>query len=361
MAVDPPFFLPEAQQAIKVIEAGVIRLEKNIPLPPVGEEDVLVRVHCVALNPFDWKSLDLSPAAGSTHGCDVSGEIVAVGSKCRQDLRVGDRVLGPVKGNFSDGLENGGFAQFAAIHQLMVWHIPEGMTFAQAATLGLSLMTVGLALHYMLQVQLPLAPAEPDGPGDYVFIYGGGTATATLAIQTAALSGMQVVCACSPRHFERLRLLGASACFDYHSATVGEDIRKFTNGRLTKALDCITDSASMSICYDALGDHGGRYVGLDQFPIRSHTRRDVRPEWILAWTVFGEAIRWKRPYAKAPRPKHKLFAEQWQPVVQKLLDSGLLATHPMDLRSGGLGAIPEGIDMLRKGKTGGGKLVYSIV
>ena len=54
MAVDPPFFLPEAQQAVKVIEAGVIRLEKNLPLPPVGEEEVLVRVHCFALNPFDW-------------------------------------------------------------------------------------------------------------------------------------------------------------------------------------------------------------------------------------------------------------------------------------------------------------------
>lgn len=117
----------------------------------------------------------------------------------------------------------------------------------------------------------------------------------------------------------------------------------------------------MNICYGALGAEGGRYVGLDQFQIRNHNRRDVRPEWILAWTVSGEAIRWQRPYARSPRPKHKVFGLKWNPVAQKLLDSGLIETHPMDVRKGGLAAIPEGVDALRKGKTDGKKLVYSIV
>lgn len=117
----------------------------------------------------------------------------------------------------------------------------------------------------------------------------------------------------------------------------------------------------MTICYNALGDQGGRYVGLDQFPIRNHTRRDVRPEWIVAWTVSGEAIRWKRPYARCPRPRHKEFGVKWNGVAQRLLDSGLIETHPLDVRSGGLTAIPEGVGMLRKGLTEGKKLVYSLV
>lgn len=54
MAVDKTLLLPDRQQAIKVIEAGFIRLEKDIPLPALEDEDILVRVHCVALNPFDW-------------------------------------------------------------------------------------------------------------------------------------------------------------------------------------------------------------------------------------------------------------------------------------------------------------------
>jgi aspyridone synthetase trans-acting enoyl reductase len=172
---------------------------------------------------------------------------------------------------------------------------------------------------------------------------------------------MLPIVACSPRHFVRLKSLGAVACFDYHIGTLAEDVRNLTKNGLSAALDCITDSASMNICYSALGDQGGRYVGLDQFPIRSHTRRDVRPEWIVAWTVSGEAIRWKRPYARSPRPKHRVFGEKWNPVAQKLLDSGMIETHPIDLRSGGLAAVPEGIDMLRKGTTEGKKLVYSLV
>lgn len=177
----------------------------------------------------------------------------------------------------------------------------------------------------------------------------------------ACRSGWKPIVACSPRHFERMKSLGAVMCFDYHSATVGDDVRAFTKDGLKEALDCITDSASMGICYSALGEEGGRYVGLDQFPIRSHNRRDVRPEWIVAWTVSGEAIEWKRPYARAPRPKHKIFGQKWNPVAQKLLDLGLLQTHPVELRTGGLAAIPDGVDALRKGLTDGRKLVYSVV
>lgn len=172
---------------------------------------------------------------------------------------------------------------------------------------------------------------------------------------------MLPVVACSPRHFARLKSLGAVACFDYHNASVADEIREFTQHSLASTLDCITDSSSMTVCYQALGSQGGRYVGLDQFPIRSHTRRDVRPDWIVAWTVSGEVIRWKRPYARAARPKHKAFGQMWNPVAQALLDGGLLQTHPMEVRSGGLAAIPRGVDDLRKGRTDGRKLVYPIV
>ena len=54
MAVDQYPILPHQQRAIKVVEASSIQLEKDVPLPALEDEDILVRVHCVALNPFDW-------------------------------------------------------------------------------------------------------------------------------------------------------------------------------------------------------------------------------------------------------------------------------------------------------------------
>lgn len=131
--------------------------------------------------------MDLSPAPGSTFGCDVAGEVVAVGSKCRQNITVGDRVFGPVKGNASDAPGNGGFAEYAAIREVVAWKMPEGMKYEQAATLGMSLMTVGLALHYTMKVPLPSTPAEREVSERWVFIYGAGTATGTIAVQCAAL------------------------------------------------------------------------------------------------------------------------------------------------------------------------------
>lgn len=128
----------------------------------------------------------MSPSPGSTFGCDVAGEVVAIGSKCRNEIKVGDRVFGPVKGNAGDAPGNGGFAEFAAIREIVAWRIPDAMSFEEAATLGMSLMTVGLALHHVLKVPLPLTPSEPHQSKDYVFIYGGGTATGTVAVQCAA-------------------------------------------------------------------------------------------------------------------------------------------------------------------------------
>lgn len=113
--------------------------------------------------------------------------MVAVGTHCRQNIVLGDRVLGPVKGNASDAPNNGGFAEYAAIRGIVAWKMPDGMTFEQAATLGMSIMTVGLALHYTLKVPLPLTPAERKASERYIFIYGAGTATGTLAVQCAAL------------------------------------------------------------------------------------------------------------------------------------------------------------------------------
>jgi NADPH:quinone reductase-like Zn-dependent oxidoreductase len=62
--------------------------------------------------------------------------------------------------------------------------IPEGMSFEQAATLGVGVTTIGQTLYMTLQLPLPTEPAKVAFP---VLIYGGSSATGTLAIQYAKL------------------------------------------------------------------------------------------------------------------------------------------------------------------------------
>ncbi len=61
--------------------------------------------------------------------------------------------------------------------------IPNGMSFEDTATLGVGVTTVGQAL-YMTLMPLPTEPAKTSFP---ILIYGGSTATGTLAIQYAKL------------------------------------------------------------------------------------------------------------------------------------------------------------------------------
>jgi aspyridone synthetase trans-acting enoyl reductase len=157
-----------------------------------------------------------------------------------------------------------------------------------------------------------------------------------------------------------VKKLGAVAAFDYHSPACGTDICEYTQNQLTLAVDCITDTRSMQLCYAAIGNAGGQYLALDPFPLRTHTRRSVQPDWICMFTQFDQAIDWERPYNLDPRPQDRQFAESWYGLVQGLLETGLIESHPYKERRGGLSGVAEGMDAIRKGEINGYKLVYAV-
>lgn len=64
-------------------------------------------------------------------------------------------------------------------------------------------------------------PTEPAVNPFSVLIYGGGTATGSLAIQFAKLSGLVVIATCSSYNIDLIKNLGADAVFNYNSITVG--------------------------------------------------------------------------------------------------------------------------------------------
>jgi aspyridone synthetase trans-acting enoyl reductase len=176
--------VPSTQQALKVKGAGSIILDKSCTLLRPRAEEVLVRIQAVALNPFDWKSLDMSPAPGSTWGCDFSGVVVECGSNV-VGFAAGDRVAGAAPGNNPDEPNSGAFAEYANVPAAILFKVPSWLSFEEAATLGCGLLTIGLALYHVLELPLPYSKPQPNP--QYVLIYGGGTATGTLAIQAAKL------------------------------------------------------------------------------------------------------------------------------------------------------------------------------
>lgn len=88
---------------------------RDIPIPSVPDDSILVKTIAVALNPTDWQTLDEIPAPGFTHsllGVDAAGIIVEVGKGVTKDFKVGDRVAGVSHGgehlhphsNFSESI-----------------------------------------------------------------------------------------------------------------------------------------------------------------------------------------------------------------------------------------------------------------
>lgn len=68
-------------------------------------------------------------------------------------------------------------------------HIPEGVSFEAACTVGVAIGTVGYGLYKVLKLPFPEVDASKrsEGGGEPILIYGGSTATGTIAIQFARL------------------------------------------------------------------------------------------------------------------------------------------------------------------------------
>lgn len=152
------------------------------------------------------------------------------------------------------------------------------------------------------------------------------------------------------------------AVFDYADAEYcATSIRRLTQNKLRYVLDCISNSASMRICYASIGASGGKYIALDPFSLRGHTRKSVKPKWILATSAFGEPVVLEGSTMKEADPSMKAFHIGWFADAQKLLSERMILGHPVRLMEGGLGCISEGLQCLRNGQVSGQKLVYHLV
>ena len=87
--------------------------------------------------------------------------------------------------------ENGAFARYIAVQEDIQMHIPDNVSFEAAATTGVGVGTTGYALYKVLGLPFPDSTASDHsgqtGVRDTVLIYGGSTATGSIAVQLAKL------------------------------------------------------------------------------------------------------------------------------------------------------------------------------
>ncbi|OOF93314.1 hypothetical protein ASPCADRAFT_398391 [Aspergillus carbonarius ITEM 5010] len=342
-----------SQKAVIVTSPKQGGLVTDRPIPTLRDDYLLIKVVSVALNPTDWKHIAFLAPPGALVGCDYAGIVEEVGPAVKKPFKKGDRVCGFVHGANAVQHEDGTFAEYIVAKGDIQIHIPENLSFQQAATLGVGISTVGQALYQSLKLPLPTEPAKKGGE---ILIYGGSTATGTLAIQFAKLSGYKVLTTCSPRNFDLVKSLGADVVFDYNAPNSAAEIRKYTGDKLKVVLDTISTEDSAKFCDEAISTEGGEYSALLAVGIE---RANVNDRWTLAYTSIGEDFMFG-PELWPAKPEDKAFQEVFWGIAEKLLAEGKIQVHRPCVRPDGLKGVVEGLELLKADKVSGEKLVYNV-
>lgn len=165
-------------------EPGKASLETDRPAPKLRPGYVLVDVKAVALNPTDWKHIDYINSKGCLVGCDFAGVVAETGTSYSKQWKVGDRICGFAHGGNPLQPEDGAFAERILVKADVALRIPDNLSFEEAATLGVGVVTCGQGLFQQIGLNWP---SHPTTNGEFVLIYGGSSATGTLGIQFAKL------------------------------------------------------------------------------------------------------------------------------------------------------------------------------
>jgi NADPH:quinone reductase-like Zn-dependent oxidoreductase len=235
----------------------VLQLREVDP-PPIGAQDVLVRVKAASVNALDWHMTrgmpylmrlgGLRKPGHRVRGVDLAGRVEAVGQQVT-GFQPGDDVFGG---------SDGSFAEYAATPPARLALKPAGLSYEQAATLHVAALTALQGLRDKAQVR----------PGQRVLINGAGGGVGIFAVQIARWLGARVTAVTRTESVELVRSLGADEVIDHRNE----------------------DFTRRSDRYDALFDIGGNRA-------LSECRRVLATKGVLV-AIGGPPGRWLAPVSR---------------------------------------------------------------
>ncbi|CAK7897337.1 hypothetical protein CAAN1_03S07668 [[Candida] anglica] len=240
---EPP---EQLQQALLITAFHEPLAVQSIPIPVLGDHDVLVQNKVVGLNPIDWKGKKYRFGVYNfpwINGRESSGVVVKCGSKVTH-LAPNDDVI--VSSTSYRDNRTSTFQQYTAIDSRLVWRLPEFLSYEHGATLGVGLVTAGVIMYQSFGFELSTTPQPVNGT---ILIWGGATVVGIYTIQLAKIAGLRVIAVASLQHQQYLQDLGADVVIDRHlSAT---EIANLVQERVDYGVDCVSKETS-SVVLDIL-------------------------------------------------------------------------------------------------------------
>jgi len=227
--------MPQTTRAVLIERHGPpdVLVEREVPLPDPGPEDVHLSVRAAGVNFADLLMraglYGTVPPRPYSAGFEVAGEIVRMGPGVK-GWREGDRAVAL--------LRYGGQARDVIVPSRQLFRFPDTLTPVQAAAIPVVYLTGWVALFEAARVRA----------GETALILGAAGGVGTAATQLAVSHALRVIgTAGSERKREFVvKELGAAACFDSQGDWEAE-VRRFAGTRsVDVALDAVGGRASRS-------------------------------------------------------------------------------------------------------------------
>ena len=180
--------------------------ETTQPIPK--DDEVLVKIHAVSLNPADLHllngrpffarlSMGLKKPRITTPGIDIAGVVEEAGKNV-QDFKKGDEVFGGCGWG-------GGLADYVCVAEKNLVFKPANLSFEEAAAANVAAITALQGFRQAGRIQ----------PGHDILINGASGGVGTFAVQIAKLYGAVVTGVCSAGNLDLVYGLGADFVIDY--------------------------------------------------------------------------------------------------------------------------------------------------
>jgi putative PIG3 family NAD(P)H quinone oxidoreductase len=269
--------------------------------PTAGAGQVLIRVAATSVNRPDLVQREgrypPPPGESAILGLEIAGTIAELGADV-PGFELGERVVALVGG--------GAYAELATAHAGHVMHIPERLSFAEAACICETYITAYMNLFMRARL----------AQGESALVHGGGGGVGTAAIQLCkALNPTgRVFVTASAAKLARVRELGVDAAIDYKNDDFAAAVLAATDGR---GVDVILDhigAPTLAANLKALAVNG-RLAIIATMGGREATL-DLAKLMIKRQTITGSVLR-PRPVAE----KAAIIAE-FRRVVMPLFAAG---------------------------------------
>jgi len=209
----------------------VLQLAEDIPVPRVGPNGVLVRVHATSINPVDWKLREgwldglWKLRFPVIWGCDVSGVVEEVGPSVTLFKR-GDEVYGFKHGKVGETYR-GTYAEYGVLPENTLARKPATLSHEQTAAIPLAGSTAWQALVGQGRI----------GPRSKVLVHAAAGGVGSFAVQIAKAFGAYVAGTASTGNLQFLRELGVDNPIDYLQERYQDKLHGYD-----VVLDCVGES-----------------------------------------------------------------------------------------------------------------------